>query len=131
MPGYTISMGKRSLRNRYFLVCGICLCFCFATTIFWRERPPAPGALFPQVDPPTARIRRSEAVRIAQEAFRKAHLHYEGLQIDARYVTVQEKDGSKHQEWWVFFVDPKVTEIGAPGVYIDDRTGKNHVVLGA
>ena len=124
-------MGKRSLRNWGVVVCGVCLCLCFAATVFLKGRPPAPAVLFPQVDPPEAHIRRSEAVRIAQEAFREAKLSYEGLQVDARYVTVEEKNGRKHQEWWVFFFDPKVTGIGAPGVYIDDRTGKSRVVLGA
>ncbi|WP_395089218.1 hypothetical protein [Armatimonas sp.] len=125
-------MKTLSSRNLRMVLCGICLGLFFTWTVFLRERSPAPVTpSFPQVDPPKAHIRRSEAVQVAQEAFRKANLPYEGLQVDARYVTVQEKDGSKHQEWWVFFVDPKVTQVGASGVHIDDRTGKTHVSLGA
>lgn len=93
--------------------------------------PPRRAAPFPQVDPPEAHIRRAEAIKIAQRAFREAGMGYEGLDVDARYVPAQDKDGTKHHYWLVYFVDPKVTGVGASGVHIDDRTGKAQVELGA
>ncbi len=84
-----------------------------------------------------ARITRARAIRIARKAFAKAGMKIGPEEVpDARYVRVAAyRNTPVHFEWWVYFLPKTPPEghigVGATGVYIDDRTGKARIGLGA